>query len=141
MKAKILFGLLFISILTTIGLAACDDDNIDDNIDGLWSAMEWTPDMGKDKGIHVISVPVEGGSYEFVCKNYSLWFGVYWVNDEFKEYVADFDIKEEWFTASVKENVLSVTISPNDSGKARSCQIEVTPGDVSDYFVFEQKGQ
>lgn len=136
MKAKVLLGLLFLALLATTGLTSCSDDDV-----GNWDAMEWTPDMGKDKGIHIVSVPVEGGNYEFVCKNYSLWFGVYWVNDEFKEYVADFDINEEWFTATVKENVQNVTISPNDSGKDRSCKIDATAGDTTNVFVFEQKGQ
>lgn len=152
MKTKVLLGFLFFALVTTVGLTSCKEDP-----DGFWEQMEWVPDFGKET-FHRISVPVEGGTYKYVCTNYSIWITSFRINGEFiTPEDLEHDIKEdanrvpmgelsgEWFAASYKssheQGVLNVTISPNDSGEGRTCGIEVSAGDVSNHFSFEQKGQ
>lgn len=67
MKTKEFFGVLFIAFLTVAGLTACTDD------DGDWERMKWKTEVKMENG-HVISVPAEGGTYQFTCQNYSIWF-------------------------------------------------------------------
>lgn len=137
MKTKDFLGMLFVVFVIVTGLAACSDD------DGDWEPMKWKTEvkMGKE---HSISVPVEGGTYRFTCTNY----GRFWFSSIYEEgrYVEPgfYDVERivgEWSWAEVKENVMTVIISPNDTGNQRSVEIGTTAGDIFDSFTFNQAGQ
>lgn len=135
MKIREFFRMLFIAFLAVAGLTACSNE------DGDWESMKWKTDVKMEKG-HSISVPVKGGSYLFTCRNYGcIWFsdlqenGDYIVLDDF------YQIRGKWVTADVDNNVLTVTISPNDSGKQRTVLIGVSAGDIFDSFTFNQDFQ
>ena len=162
------FVMLLVAFLSLAGLTACSDDERDNatsiaktgwygsyvvtiafffmvgltacsNEDGDWDPMDWKNDVKMEKK-HSISVPMEGGTYQFSCKNYSFWFYAlqeYGANVEL-EYDDVHHIHGEWVTADVENDVLTVTISPNDTGKQRAAVVGVTAGDVFDSFTFNQ---
>lgn len=154
MKAKVLISALLLALIATIGLTSCKDE--DDYPPGDWPAMKWIPDFGEDRGIHQISVPRKGGSYQYECTNYGhIWLTSFRVNDEYIEDVVEcvetggWENQCDWETiinwervsASAKHSILTVKIEPNDSGKERSCKINIAAGNAVNVFCFNQKGE
>jgi len=96
-----------------------------------------------------IAVPTQGGSYVFVCTNYNKP----WMSD-LKEIIdgketyynspwddnpdSRFSITSPWLTAQWKDNTLTVTVEPNETGKEREMEVMVTAGDIFDTFTFNQ---
>lgn len=134
---KKISGILLMALLIVAGLTACSDD------DGDWNPMKWKTDVKMAKG-HVVSVPVDGGTYQFTCKNYgSFWFsGIYEDGIYVEEGYYDANlIIGKWSRMTADKRVLTVEISPNDSGKQRTVEGGVTVGDAFDDFTFNQAGQ
>lgn len=137
MKTNVLTKMLLMAFVAMAGLAACSDD------DGDWDQMKWIADtaMGKD---HTISVPMEGGTYQFTCANYpSFWFSGFRVDGKPVDYDYEdiWHLRGEWITADVENNVLTVTVLPNTAENSRTAKIGVTAGDIFDGFTFHQAGQ
>ncbi|GAB6977169.1 hypothetical protein JCM15124A_20760 [Prevotella falsenii] len=117
--------------------------------------MKWKYESAslKIKKKKVFNVPKEGKTYQFKCKNYnSFWFGTVkektsntvntydWQNfDKTSPKSDQHNIYGDWTTANIRENVLTVTITPNKSDAKRYIEVDVTAGDISDYFYFEQE--
>lgn len=134
MKTKDVLGMLLLALLAVAGLAACTDD------DGDWPPMKWKTNVKMEKE-HVISVPAEGATYQFTCKNYNFWL-VTLKEDEEVIYTNDdtHQIHGEWVTVDVENKVMTVKVSPNSS-KQRTAVIGVTAGDIFDSFTFNQGWQ
>ena len=155
MKTKVLLCLLFLTFITTLGLTSCEK-NEDILIGG--ESMKWIPDLGEGYA-HEISVPVEGGTFQYVCTSHSSLITEFIVNGErlnkddliqdvkYDDYGRPIEenTSGEWFAVASKssseQGVLNVTISPNDSGADRTCGVEVTSMCAISYFRFNQKGK
>ena len=138
---------LFISIFT---ISCTSDEPI-----GKWESMKW-----KYEGVSlltkvkkVFTVPKEGGTYHFKCRNYN-GFWLCSVEEKVNNTVNTYDwrnfdktspksdqhnIYGGWTTANIKENVLTVTIAPNKTNTKRYVTVEVSAGDIFDQFYFEQE--
>lgn len=133
--------------LMSVGLTGCHKEELI----GDWDPMEWKADV-KMKN-HTVTVPPQGGTYQFTCTNYqSFWLSD--IEEEIFDKVTnrltvtysypkedDYDyrnIKGEWVEASVHGNVMTVAVAPNGTGRNRSATVVPTGGDIFDYFYFEQ---
>lgn len=111
--------------------------------DGDWEAMKWETDVKMDKE-KVITVPVNGGTYVFKCKNYgSFWLSA--VLEDDKDISIDNQKWEnaigEWSSIKIEKNVMTVIVSPNDSNHNRILKVTPTAGDIFSYFSFNQVGK
>lgn len=139
MKTKDFLGILLLAFFSVAGLSACSDKYGDC---GDWEPMTWKTEVKMGKGS--ISVPAEGGTYEFTCTNYGkFWFSSVQEDGKYVEpgYYDAIRIVGKWSWAEVKENVMTVIISPNTTDNRRSVVIVTTAGDIFDYFTFNQAGQ
>jgi len=127
------------ALIGALSFTSCSDD------DGDWTPMKWKTSVIKERD-GSITVPSQGGTYIFVCTNYNNpWtadIGEY-VNGkiEYAERMYD-DRWEEFYTtyltARWKDNTLTVTITPNPTGKERTMTVRATAGDIFDTFTFKQ---
>ncbi|MDO4165616.1 MAG: hypothetical protein Q4D56_14725 [Bacteroides sp.] len=130
------FLLLLISVCT-LSLISCD--SVTESLDGDWDPMTWETTVSD---IDKIEVSASGATYTFKCTNYQgFWLSYVYVDgtpiypsDDVHQYVG------EWATITIEENVMTVTLSPNESKQSRSLKIDATAGDIFDYFVFTQAG-
>lgn len=137
MKKKDFLRMFLMVFIAMAGLTACSED---EEWIGRWPPMEWKTDVNMGEG-HTVSVPAEGGTFLFSCTNYD----GFWLSDIYEDgrYIEptppDFEhIAWKWGSVEVKENVLTVVISPNESGIERSIKIDTTAGDIFDHFTFNQ---
>ena len=95
----------------------------------------------------------EGRTFQFKCKNYNvLWFSD--VTEKINNTTVRYDISSvnanlpknddkhiygNFSASSIKDNILTVTINPNNSGVKRYIDVAVTAGDVFDNIYFEQE--
>lgn len=71
MKKIFILSLLPVLFLCLAGLTACDDkEDKNDILIGKWHPMEWETDVEMKEPYNSISVPAEGDTYSFTCKNY-----------------------------------------------------------------------
>lgn len=136
MKVKFSYTTITVlSVLFFISSCTCTSK------EGEWDPMKWKTDVKMTKD-HSISVPSEGGTYLFSCKNYSgIWLSGVNVNEERQE-IIDFHKSEgDWGHVFCEQNTLSVTILPNHTGKLRIISVGPTAGDIFDYFTFKQEGE
>lgn len=107
--------------------------------------MKWQTSVKTEKD-GTITVPSQGGSYIFVCTNYKgPWTGSIgeYVNGkiEYAERMYD-DSREEFYTPYLttlwKDDTLTVTVTPNTTGKERTMVVTTSAGDVFDTFTFKQ---
>lgn len=142
MIKKNLFRSLILALILVAGLTAC---GVGMDPEGEWDPMEWKADV-KLKKDHSISVSAEGGTFHFTCTNYS-WFWLSWVSEDGQGVEFDYDDHDydlcvgKWSRVEVKGNVMTVTISPNETGSQRSLKVGPTAGDIFDYFTFTQANQ
>lgn len=133
-----------------VGLALSSCDIVEPR-DGDWPAMKWRSDRYetvKLNGKNYYSVPIEGGSYEFICKNYAPWLSVHrFIVDDVTTYsYQDTTHMEErwhhyandWCSVDAVKDTIRVRFAPNE-GRARMAFIDVTAGDVFDVFQFIQQ--
>lgn len=128
--------LLSVLILSILVFASCESK------DGDWDAMKWKTDVKIDKG--KVTVPVNGGTYVFKCKNYgSFWLST--VSEDDKEVSIDNqkggNAIGEWSSVNIEKNVMTVIISPNDSDHNRLLKVSPTAGDIFSHFSFNQAGK
>ena len=128
---RVLFmALAAIVILITISGCSSDVEL------GNWDAMKWkySSKLAQSK-----EVPVEGADFEITCTNYGL-FWIHQVNDRYLETPEGWkgcDI-EGVCQVSLKHNVMHVIIEPNTTDSTRTITIDVSAGDVFDYFKWAQ---
>ena len=134
--------LLITFSLVMLGLSSCNND---DRFD--WSPMKWRTetDIATSSAVNTISVPKEGGTFTFTCKNYSrIWLSNIaekTATGNYDKYTETKDINNasiSWMTASIKDNTLTVEIKPNDKEK-RSAYVSVSAGNIFDSFRFYQE--
>lgn len=135
MKNYSYIAILLTTLFVITSLTACDDE-----IDGRWTPMEWESNVNIEDAV---TVPATGGTYTVACKNYSGFWIAYHLEAEGKVYALSENYghcKGDWFSVNIEGNVMTVTVSPNDSGKRRVLQVDVTAGDIFDSFTFVQNG-
>lgn len=133
MKNYNYIAVLLTTFFVISSLTACNDE-----MDGRWTPMQWESNVDIEDAI---TVPATGGTYTVVCKNYRGFWIAYHLQAEGKVYNLSEDYrhcKGDWFSVDIESNVLTVTISPNDSGKRRVLPVGVTAGDIFDGFTFVQ---
>ncbi|MCI5978621.1 MAG: hypothetical protein MRZ32_06800 [Bacteroidales bacterium] len=142
MKTRVYFGILLMVLLTMAGLSACDDHS---DLVGDWDPMEWETDANVNiKKTHDISVPAEGGTYQFMCTNYSrVWMAGALEGEQYviPEEGNFHSIVGQMSRVDVKENVMTVVILPNDADSARQVVVTPTAGDTFSSFTFKQAGR
>ena len=114
---------------------ACGDG---DTPDGKWNAMQWEDVTYASQTINNTNyyiVPQEGGTYTFVCKNYTPAQVT-----SLSRYKIDETLNPSTF-ASVSQNgkTVTVTIAPNDT-ITRYAILEVMCGDAGCAINFVQEG-
>ncbi len=132
-------AILAMTLAMAFILGACSDD------DGDWTPMKWKTSVVKEKD-GKITVPTQGGNYVFICTNYNKpWMSSLKEIIEGKETYyrphndnSFYSIISPWLTAQWKDNILTVTVKPNETGKEREMKVEVTAGDIFDTFTFKQ---
>lgn len=128
----------YIAILLTTFFVISSLTSCNDEVDGRWTPMEWESNVDIEDAI---TVPATGGTYTVACKNYRGFWIAYHLQAEGKVYALSEDYghcKGDWFSVDIEGNILTVTISPNDSGKRRVLPVDVTAGDIFDSFTFIQ---
>ena len=128
-------------MVIAIGFVSCSHEAKD----GDWETMKWkkvVPEVVKIDGKTCYSVPMEGGTYTFICKNYSgFWLADILDNDEVvtRDLINDhLRYESGWVNVKVEGNVMTVTFAHNDS-HARKLEVCVTAGDIFDSFRFIQQ--
>ena len=133
-----LFSKICILLTTILVVAAsCGDEP-----DGLWEKMKWTNvnNLMNINGVYYI--PEEGGTFSFLCRNYSHpWFSSIFVdgieqqlNENLHEYHG------EWISVKFEDNNLIITAEPLPGPvESRVVNLDVTAGDIFDNLVFSQK--
>jgi len=107
----------------------------------------------KTKEKKTFTVPKEGRTFQFKCKNYNrFWFSD--VTEKINNTTVRYDISSvnanlpknddkhiygNFSASSIKDNILTVTINPNNLGIKRYIDVAVTAGDVFDNIYFEQE--
>lgn len=139
MKRLSIIFILLISLL--MGVASCGGD---EEPIGSWERMKWTNvnNLMNIQGVYYL--PVEGGSYTFLCRNYSHpWInsvtvnGITLVPDIIENRI---EFNGEWFTAKFEDNKLIITADAlPQSVSSRNFTILVTAGDIGDSFEFAQQ--
>lgn len=147
-------GLKTLLLPALIGLALCTSACEFTAAEGDWEPMKWTSTVKKSadtNGREYVSVPKEGGTYVFICKNY----GGFWLSDAKAtqngatvSYVTGGEEKTDddawthisavWADVRASGRYLTVVFQPNDSGMERTFSVTVTGGDIFDYFNFKQ---
>lgn len=114
-------------------VTSCSDDD-------EWDAMKWTASTEVTEN-NSVEVPVEGASYSFVCTNYNkVWLsGINEKGETLDLSSQNGSIQREWGSLECKDNVLTVTFLKNETESNRDIEINVTAGNISDKFNFNQK--
>ena len=122
---------ILVSIITV--LYSCNKEEY--TKDGDWDSMDWEPKHTVYDDAYTI--PANGDTIVFFCKNYAPWISAStsykFTNNSHKR------IEGEWFSALVEDYTFTIFFSEN-TGAERSVEIDVTAGDVFDYFKFTQSG-
>lgn len=138
----------FIFLILAFGMAglltACSD-----SLDGTGEPMKWKTSVETVKDAHgkYVSVPKEGGTYTFTCKNYdSFWFSDVVGNQDGKSqhYYPD-DMKDphhivvsSWAQMNCKGRDLIVEIQPNTGSSERTLTVGIQVGNIFGSFRFIQ---
>lgn len=127
---------ILLLILSILVFASCESK------DGDWDVMKWKTDVKIDKG--KVTVPVNGGTYVFKCKNYGGFWLAAVLEDDKDVCIGNNDVENaigEWSSVNIAKNVMTVIISPNDSNHNRLLKVSPTAGDIFSYFLFNQAGK
>lgn len=131
---------IFAAVLMMVSiLSSCSDE------DGDWPPIKWKTSVVTNKEGKVV-VPSQGASYVFICTNYTPWV------DQMSEIIdgqevyyqrsyadGNSNVSSPWVTSLEKDNTITITVAPNETGKEREMAVSFTAGDVFDYFVFQQE--
>lgn len=135
-----------------MAFTACEEiGHIIEPKDGDWAPMKWSHDKYetvKVDGVKYYSVPVEGGTYEFRCKNYGgFWLSDHWFDERGEVTHSYMDTTQvdpwnhyqnQWCTVDAEKATLRISFGPNHS-TLRKAGIGVTAGDIFDRFQFCQQ--
>jgi len=139
---------IIIALMAMITFTSCEKEALD----GDWESMKWEktsyPTEKYQKGTYY-TVPKEGGTYTFKCKNYAgLWLcnvlevvAGYGTNKETYYSPEDDNPKKldcEVAKVSVEKNVVTITIAPVSEHTSRKIYLNVTAGDIFYDFRFLQ---
>ena len=135
-------------------LISCDKEESDSL--GNWTPVKWDEteyELIKEDGNDYFSVPCDGGSFQFHCKNYDMITflagevkregetSLHLSFDEEKSIGKYFIIAENDICDVVVEGSdVSVSIKPNDD-ITRLVDIEIGYGDVRSFLRFRQEGK
>ena len=133
---------LFLLLMTSLVLFSCEGK------DGDLDPMIWKSNdvsiINKNKSN--IEISQAGKSYVFTCENYK-YFWVYAIRENGKQMGDDQQFidcqkyEDSCISISIEGNRMNVTVFPNEGHQIRNISIGVTAGDISDSFIFEQKGK
>lgn len=133
---------LFLLLMTSLVLFSCEGK------DGDWDPMIWksndVSNINKNKSN--IEISQAGKSYVFTCENYK-YFWVYAIRENGKQmgdgqqFIDCQKYEDSCISISIEGNRMNVTVFPNEGHQIRNISIGVTAGDISDSFIFEQKGK
>lgn len=130
------FATLLLVLLTTLFSCSKDTDN-----DIHRTTFKWTSDYTGDP--RNITVPAEGATYKLVCTNYqTLRFASKTFDDSsviYGEEVISTGIVGKWFTAELTGNTLTITITPNTTGKIRKLIFGIRADDAVDRVKITQE--
>lgn len=132
-----------------LGLALLLSSCSTEPVIGKWTPMKWEKNPYKtvrEKGVTYYSVPAEGASMEFICRNYRPWISnVRTVVDGVEENAYEsaafsknpMEYSNEWLCVQVVSDTVRVTFSPNRTSVKR-VGLELTAGDIFDTKEFLQ---
>lgn len=136
-KFKIVtFAALLLVLLTT--QFSCSKNTIDDI---HRTTFKWTSDYTGDP--RNITVPTEGGNYKLVCNSYqTLRFTSMTTDNSSVQYgkkIISSGIQGGWYSAELTGNKLTITVTPNTTGKVRKLSIGVRADDAFDRVRITQE--
>ena len=132
---NIYLAALVLVLLTTISNCTNRED------ESRWTPMKWTSDYTGDP--RNITVPTEGGNYKLVCNSYqTLRFTSMTTDNSSVQYgkeIISSGIQGGWYSAELTGNKLTITVTPNTTGKVRKLSIGVKAGDAFDRVRITQE--
>ena len=135
---KLLSRIIFLVIITVLGLSSCGDEP-----DGKWEKMKWfnVNELKSDQGAYLLYP--DGGCVTFECKNYSQPWIAEIIIDGVPQYFDHEDSRffdGNWFEVKFDGNKLIIIFEPlPESLESRSFDLQVTAGDIFHGFSFRQK--
>ena len=123
-----------------LALTSCTVSEVEEWERMLFVSEETTIDESEN-----ISVPASGGTYHIRCTNYKLIdldYDSLWENDK-KRLPSNWkapikELKGEWTEATMKDNVLTVSIKPNKSGEKRKSELIIHSAGAIGGVIFNQ---
>jgi hypothetical protein len=104
--------------------------------------MRWQSDLSGD--LHKLSVPTSGGTYKLRCTNYTKLRFASITHDKSTvgigkdaEIIA-YHITTKWSDVALENNILTIEVSPNTTGRVRRLVVRVSAGDAFDQIVVTQ---
>ncbi|WP_455541108.1 BACON domain-containing protein [Prevotella fusca] len=132
---NIYLAALVLVLLTTISNCTNRED------ESRWTPMKWTSDYTGDP--RNIMVPTEGGNYKLVCNSYqTLRFTSMTTDNSSVQYgkeIISSGIQGGWYSAELTGNKLTITVTPNTTGKVRKLSIGVRADDAFDRVRITQE--
>ena len=102
--------------------------------------MKWRAETPVDKasdGTYIVSA--DGETLAFYCKNYHPWFdnvtcnGKYYELDDSRR-----SFSTDWVKGEINGKRMLITFEANETGEDKLLEIDVTAGDVFEWFKFRQ---
>lgn len=134
-------------------MALCNTSCSKEGLDGDWDSMEWqkvVTEKLKVNGVSCYHIPIQGGIYQFKCKNYkSFWINHVrtigspsWTEVNAGEYIYPEmgnhqNISADGLNVSIEGNTMNVTFDENQSF-AKFVEVCITAGDIFETFRFVQ---
>ena len=128
---------LLLCVTFSVFLVGCGGDEPD----GIWAKMQWDVPSGLSQVDGVYMIPSSGGTYKFTCKNYKPWIELVLEYNMLPAPIADFHFCEgEWYSVTCDNYDVIITFQRlgNDDEESRDLKVELTAGDIFDYFTFRQ---
>lgn len=127
---------VFLVLIILFIFTRCDEQ------EGDTPRMKWSPSVKTKKGISTtISVPSNGGTYTFRCKNYNtLWIasvcedGKYKHPEDYYNYVS-----EDWVNIKLIKDNMTVVLSQNKRNVNRTIEVNISVGNTGTIFIFNQE--
>lgn len=141
-------------------MALCNTSCSNESLDGDWDPMEWqkvTTEKVKVNGVNCYHIPIQGGTYQFKCKNYNgFWINHVrilgtpsWTEANAGDYIFpemtdgklsdNQNISAEGLKVSIEGSTMNVTFDENQGVLKKYVEVSVTAGDIFDTFRFVQE--
>ncbi|MFS1773700.1 hypothetical protein ACLMOX_11985 [Prevotella histicola] len=104
--------------------------------------MRWQSDLSGD--LHKLSVPTSGGTYTLRCTNYTKLRFASMTHDNSTVGIGEdaeifvYHITTKWSDVALENNILTIEVSPNTTGRVRRLVVRVSAGDAFDQIVVTQ---